>query len=249
MPTLSLITATFNAGATLADCLSSVAGQTAEVEHVVVDGVSSDNTLEVAREFDQHISLLISEKDRGLYDAMNKGIAAATGDVIGILNADDFYPDDQVLARVAQAFEDPEVQLSYGDLRYVEADDVSKTLRTWRAGECGPRSFYWGWMPPHPTVFVRRSVYEEFGVFDLEQGSAADYELMLRFMLKHGVQAQYIPHFMVHMRAGGVSNASWGNRWRANRKDREAWRRNDLTPYPWTIAAKPARKIVQWLVR
>lgn len=249
MSRLSVITATYNAGATLADCLASVAGQSEAVEHVVVDGVSSDNTLEVAREYGDHIATLISEKDRGLYDAMNKGVAATTGDVIGILNADDFYADDQVLARVARAFEDPAVQMSYGDLRYVEADDVGKTVRTWRAGAFRPRKFYWGWMPPHPTVFVRRSVYEEFGTFDLDQGSAADYELMLRFMLKQRVHAAYIPHFLVHMRAGGVSNASWGNRLRANRKDREAWRRNGLTPYPWTIAAKPARKIVQWLVR
>ena len=246
MPDISIITATYNSAATLKDCLNSVRDQQLAVEHVIIDGVSKDATLKIAGSY-PHVSRIISEPDGGIYDAMNKGIAVATGEVIGILNSDDFYADDQVLARVAEVFKDPSVETCYGDLHYVDAVTTGKVTRNWRAGRYRRGAFYWGWMPPHPTFFVRRSVYERFGRFNLNLGSAADYELMLRFLVKHQVSSVYVPDVLVKMRAGGESNASLKNRLKANRMDRRAWQVNGLKPYPWTLTMKPLRKVGQFL--
>lgn len=256
---LSIITATYNAAATISDCMASVNAQTLPVEHLIVDGGSTDNTLGEIRKIDPN-AFIISERDDGIYDAMNKGIRRATGDVIGILNADDFYASPDVLARVAAAFEDPSVGCCYGDLTYVkeilckgegreEATRDFMVTRYWKSGEFHHKKFYWGWMPPHPTFFVRRQVYEQHGLFNLNLGSAADYELMLRFLLKKRVKAVYIPTILVKMRAGGVSNSSIKNRLRANLMDRKAWQVNDLKPFPWTLYLKPALKLRQWLLR
>ena len=288
---LSIITATRNCAATVADCMTSILRQShPDIEQIIIDGASTDDTLKIVQSSTFNVQrsktgepvptphspvpVVVSEPDRGIYDAMNKGIALATGEIIGILNADDLYADEQVLARVAEVFRDETVDCCYGDLVYVKAgtrDSGLETgniglgaegagfavpvpgpqspftiLRYWKAGAFNPGKFYWGWMPPHPTFFVRRRVYERYGVFNLDLGSAADYELMLRFLLKHGISTVYIPHILVRMRAGGVSNASVGNRLRANRMDREAWRVNGLRPYPWTIMMKPLRKIPQF---
>ncbi len=173
----------------------------------------------------------------------------ATGDVIGILNADDFYPSDDVLAKVSAVFSDPKVEACYGDLKYVDPVNVNKTVRYWKSGNYNQKKFYSGWMPPHPTFFVRRSIYEKYGAFNLDLGTAADYELMLRLLLKHGINAVYIPDVLVHMRTGGKSNLSLLNRLRANRMDRRAWSVNGLKPYLWTIPLKPLRKMSQWVMR
>jgi glycosyltransferase len=143
-------------------------------------------------------------------------------------------------------FDDESIQACYGDLVYVDGKQANKVKRYWRAGEFDRKKFYWGWMPPHPTFFVRASVYEKYGLFNLELGSAADYEIMLRFLLKHQIKVAYLPMVMVHMRTGGVSNASPSARFAANRMDRRAWEVNDLKPYPWTLYAKPLRKVGQW---
>jgi glycosyltransferase len=265
--------------------LTSIIRQTHhDIEQIIIDGASTDNTLEIITRFTHHASRatsheprairVVSEPDSGIYDAMNKGIALATGEIIGILNSDDLYADEQVLARVAEVFRDETVDSCYGDLVYVKAGTRDSGLGTgnigdgaegagfavplsspqspftvvryWKAGAFDPDKFYWGWMPPHPPFFVRRRVYERYGVFNQDLGSAADYELMLRFLLKHGISSAYIPHILIQMRVGGVSNASVGNRLRANQMDREAWRVNGLRPYPWTIMMKPIRKIPQY---
>ena len=191
---ISIITSTLNSAATLEKCLLSITeqGHHARIEHIVIDGVSTDGTLEIA----DHIPVLlktISEPDQGLYDAINKGLKLATGDIIGILNADDFYANPNVLEKVNTAFENQAINSCYGDLIYVDRDDISRTTRYWKAGPYNYRNFYWGWMPPHPTFFVRRTVYEKYGMFNLSLGSAADYELMLRFLVKHRITAAYIP--------------------------------------------------------
>ncbi len=266
---LSIITATYNSAETLRDCLKCIKGQTtADIEHILIDGASTDGTLELIKDYcsysaprDPHSSPLsryISEPDNGIYDAMNKGVNLATGEVIGILNSDDFYPDHDTLAKVAQVFEDPQVDVCYGDLLYVaeksgeareEKGEGFKIVRYWRSGGFTPGKFYWGWMPPHPTFFVRKSVYDRYGLYNLNLGSAADYEIMLRFLLKHRVKAAYIPEVLVHMRTGGVSNATVNNRIQANIMDRKAWEVNDLKPYPWTMLLKPIRKIPQWFFK
>jgi glycosyltransferase len=195
------------------------------------------------------ISCLMTGPDLGIYDAMNKGILAATGDVVGILNADDFYAHGEVLAKVVDVFADKTIDSCYGDLVYVAASDTSRVFRSWRAGPYDVNQFYMGWMPPHPTFFVRRRVYEKYGLFNLDLGSAADYELMLRFLLKHRIKVAYLPEVLVHMRVGGVSNSSVKNRLRANANDRRAWEVNGLKPYPWTLWMKPIRKIPQYFLK
>ena len=247
---ISIITVAYNAEATIAEAVASVVSQRQdgfELEYIIVDGASTDETLAALEPHRDGIALIISEPDRGLYDAMNKGVAAATGDFIGILNADDTYAHNGVLAAVAARLEETGADALYGDLDYVAADGSGRVVRRWRSGEMGPRSFLRGWMPPHPTFFLARSMYTNHGVYSLELGSAADYELMLRMLHKHGVSATYLPDVLVKMRTGGMSNASWGNRLRANSEDRRAWRMNGLRPMPWTLVMKPLRKLGQWM--
>lgn len=246
---ISLITATFNSAATVKDTLQCVADQDyGDIEHLIIDGGSNDSTLKIAEGF-SHIGKIISGKDRGIYDAMNKGINMATGEVIGILNSDDLYAHRGIIADIASLFENPKVQCSYADLQFVQRDNTSKIVRTWEAGAYNKKSFYYGWMPPHPTFFVRREVYDKVGLFNLDMGSAADYELMLRILLKYEIPATYIHQVMIKMRMGGVSTASLQNRIKANYRDRLAWKVNDLEPYFFTLYLKPLRKLGQFLKR
>ncbi|NVN98856.1 MAG: glycosyltransferase [Geobacteraceae bacterium] len=245
---ISLITATFNSATTLRLCLSSVSSQRVVPEHIIIDGASTDETVGIARSF-PHVSTIISEPDNGIYDAMNKGIATSSGDIIGILNSDDFYANPDVLASVARIFENKSIDSCYGDLAYVDSVDTGRITRYWKSGPFNYRNFFWGWMPPHPTFFVRRSVYEKHGMFKLNFGSASDYELMLRLLVKHRITSTYIPETMVRMRAGGVSNFSIINRLKANRMDRSAWQENGLRPYPWTTYLKPVSKISQFIMK
>lgn len=246
---ISIITATYNSAATVKDTLISIQQQNhPDIEHIIVDGRSADHTLEIVSGF-PHVAKVVSEKDKGIYDAMNKGVALATGDVIGILNSDDIYTDPTVLSAVAAAFSDPEVMTCYADLQYVHPANLNRTIRTWKSGPFKKKNFYNGWMPPHPTFFVRKEVYEQLGLFNLDLRSAADYEIMLRILLKHGLNSYYIPRVLVKMRAGGMSNASFANRLRANKEDRLAWKLNGLQPRFFTLYMKPIRKITQFIIK
>ncbi len=246
---ISIITVSYNSAATLKDTIDSVQRQAYEdLEHILVDGASTDGTMGIVQSH-AHISKWVSEKDNGLYYAMNKGFAMVTGDVVGILNSDDVYASDSVLKKVAAAFRDPAVHCVYGDLQYVQQHNLSKILRTWKAGKFNHRNFLYGWMPPHPTFFVRRSVYEKVGLFNTELKSAADYEMMLRILYRHHFHAAYIPEVLVKMRSGGISNASLRNRIRANREDAKAWKLNNKRPHFFTVYLKPLRKIPQYLMK
>ena len=236
------------------DAMDSVLSQSYDdLEYIIVDGASTDGTLEsiqdVTKKYTEKSINFISEKDDGIYDAMNKGLQLVSGDVVGILNADDFYADSTVLEKLASAFADKKVNSCYGDLIVVDPENTNKVFRYWRAREFKPEKFYWGWMPPHPTFFVRREVYKQYGGFNLELGTAADYELMLRFLVKHRITTNYIPEVLVKMRMGGQSNATLYRRLVANRMDRKAWTVNGLKPYPWTLWMKPLCKIPQWWQR
>jgi glycosyltransferase involved in cell wall biosynthesis len=247
--TISIITATYNSAVTIKDTLECILHQDYPfIEHIIVDGFSSDNTLQIVRGF-PHVSKIISEKDKGIYDAMNKGIAAANGEIIGILNSDDIYSNSFVLSKIASVFKEDKVDACYADLQYVHPRDTNKIIRTWRSGNYKPLSFYKGWMPPHPTLFVRRRVYEEAGNFNISLKSAADYEFMLRIFVKHSFQVRYIPEFIVKMRTGGISNASFKHRIEANKEDRKAWKLNGLRPGFLTLYLKPMRKINQFLTK
>lgn len=244
---ITIITAVFNGARCIADSLRSVASEThKDVEHIVVDGGSTDGTLEIVKTYQSSLAQVCSEPDDGLYDALNKGLKLAQGDIIGILSSDDCYAHVNVLSRVAAVFKDKTIDSCYGDLMYVDPINTDRVVRYWRAGPVKEKSFYWGWMPPHPTFFVRREIYEKYGGFNTDLGTAADYELMLRFLLLHRISTVYIPEVLVKMRTGGVSNASFKNRLRANRMDRKAWEVNGLKPHPWTLYLKPLRKLGQY---
>ncbi len=242
---ISIITVAYNSEETIGGTLRSVANQNyPNIEHIVVDGGSKDSTMDIVRSF-PHVALAVSERDRGIYDAMNKGLSLATGDVVGFLNSDDIYADSEVLERVANVFELKSVDSLYSDLAFFK-DHEANITRVWNAGLIKRKRFLFGWMPPHPTFFARKSVYDRFGGFDINFRQAADYELMLRFLYRHGISSHYLMGTSVKMRVGGASNASLGNRWRANREDRFAWEKNALEPHFFTIWMKPLAKLQQF---
>lgn len=246
-PLVSIITASYNSALTIRDTLNSIASQDyPHIEHIIIDGLSIDGTLDIVHDF-THVRKVISEKDKGIYDAMNKGIRESTGDIIGILNSDDFYPNPYIVSRVVGKLEQEKTSSLYGDLVYVSPNDINKRLRTWIAGEFKAKNFLFGWMPPHPTFFVRREIYEKWGTFNTSLRTAADYELMLRLLYKHRITVSYLPQIIVKMRAGGVSNSSISNRIKANKEDSEAWRLNGMKPHIFTSWLKPLRKISQYI--
>ena len=250
VPRVSIITVVKNNVQCIDSCIRSVLSQKyPEIEHIVIDGGSTDGTLDIINRHSGSLSKVVSGPDKGMYDAMNKGIDAASGDIVGILNADDLYEDPFVVDSVVAAMGDDKVDTCYGDLVYVDADDPHRVFRYWHSGVYDPRRFYQGWMPPHPAFFVKRRVYEQHGMFNLALGTAADYELMLRLLLKHHVSAVYLSRVLVRMRTGGASNASLRKRLIAHRMDRQAWRVNELTPKPWTLLFKPLRKLGQYFQR
>jgi len=247
MTSISIITPTYNADKTINDCIQSIRQQDLSVEHIIIDNNSTDNTHNIIEKNSSHIAYFISEPDKGLYDAINKGIKIAKGDIIGILNADDIYYKSTALKKVLNSFKNTNIDSCYGNLVYVDQNNTDKTIRYWKSGDYRPEKFFWGWMPPHPTFFIRRELYIKYGLYNLQLGSAADYELMLRFLLKQMITTTYIPETIIKMRTGGISNLSLKNRVMANIMDRKAWKTNGLTPYPWTLFFKPLRKINQWL--
>lgn len=249
---ISIITPTLNCDSLIKKTIDSVFLQEeVDIEHIVVDGLSTDKTLSILKDYQRKCTYLtvISEKDNGLYDAMNKGILAATGDIIGILNAGDFYADRQVLKEVLNTFKKNKADSIYGDLIYIKEDDTDNIVRFWKSGQFNKEKFYKGWMPPHPTFFVKKSVYLKHGFFNTDLKISADYELILRFLLKNGLASVYIPKVLVYMPVGGVSNASLSNRLQANREDKKAWVLNELKPKFYTTIWKPLSKVKQFFLR
>lgn len=245
---VSIITITYNSAATLEDTLRSVLEQDyPNVEYIVVDGGSTDGTLQIIEKYRDRIHTFVSENDQGLYDALNKGIGMATGDVIGMLHSDDFYVNPQVISKYVGVFERTRCDAVYSDLYYVDKDNTDKIFRKWKSGTYRAGAFLNGWMPPHPTFFVKREVYQRFGRFNLEFKSSADYELMLRFIHRHHIRLAYLPEFTVKMRVGGKSNQSLQNRINANLEDRRAWVINQLKPRFYTLYLKPLRKLIQFI--
>lgn len=244
---LSIITVTYNSASTLEETILSVIQQTyKDIEFIIVDGKSTDATLQIIDKYKSGIAKFISEKDNGIYDALNKGIAMASGDVIGILHSDDFYTNNTVLEKIAAQFTTTNCEALYADLYYVDRNDTNKIIRKWKAGLLKANSFLFGWMPPHPTFFVKKEVYAKYGAFNLEFKTSADYELMLRLVYRYKIKTTYLPEFIIKMRTGGQSNVSTKNRIIANLEDRKAWEVNGLKPYFFTLYFKPLRKIKQF---
>ncbi len=245
---VSIITVCYNSAQTIENTIQSVISQDySNVEYIIVDGNSTDDTLNIINKYKTRIAKLLSEKDEGIYYAINKGIALSTGDIIAILHADDFYTNEQIISSVVKQFEKECIDTVYGDLQYVDRFDTSKVIRNWKAGEYKRGSFLKGWMPPHPSFFVRNYCYSKFGIFNTLLKSAADYELMLRFLEKNNCTTSYLPQVLVKMRVGGKSNVSLFNRFIANREDKKAWLINDLKPGLFTFILKPLSKLGQFL--
>ena len=245
---ISIITATYNSEAFIAKALDSYRGQTyPQKELLLIDGKSKDHTLSILKDYLDCITVLKSEIDHGIYDALNKGIRLAKGEIIGILHSDDLFADNKVLEKVAQKFKsDANLMAVYGDLEYVDRNNPDKIIRYWKSGICSLKAIESGWMPPHPTLFIKKECFTKFGMYNLIYKSAADYDLILRFFYKHQLKAAYISQVLVKMRVGGISNKSLGNRWKANLEDRLAMKQNGV-PFPLLVAIlKPLRKLNQF---
>lgn len=246
---ISVVTAVFNRVATIGAAIESVQAQTyGDVEHVVQDGGSNDGTLDVVRNAANGATRLFSERDHGIYDAINRGISRATGDVIGLMHSDDFFASSNVLAKVAEAFTNPSVEGVYGDLQYVSAIDPTRVIRHWRSGRYEPALLKRGWMPPHPTLYLRRQVFERFGLYDTSFSIAADYDAMLRYLVQGQIKLAYIPEVLVKMRLGGESNRSLERILRKSREDFRAIRKNGVGGIG-TLAAKNLSKLGQFIVK
>ncbi len=243
---ISVVTAVMNGRATLPRMLESLRAQTYDdIEHVVQDGGSTDGTLDYLHANGHPAMALVSGPDKGIYDAINQGIRRATGDVIGLLHADDHLAGSDVLQAVAQAMADPQIDGVYGDLQYVARDDETHVIRHWSAGPYAQSNLKRGWMPPHPTLYLRREVFARAGLYDTSYRIAGDYDGMLRFLTKGQVRLAYIPQVMVRMKIGGVSNRSFAHMIRKSREDYRAIRRYKVGGIG-TLMAKNLSKISQF---
>jgi len=247
---VSIITVCFNSAETIADTLKSLASQSYKnIEHIIVDGGSSDRTLEVIEANRCEHTKVISEPDEGLYDAMNKGIKLATGDIVGILNSDDFFESDDVVAAVVGTFlQTPECDLVFGDVVFVDQDDLSKVTRYYGAQHFKPWKLRFGWMPPHPATFVRRSAYEAAGMYRLDMYISADYEMFVRWLLKAHLRWKCLDKVLVRMRSGGVSTSGVRSSITLNREIVRACRVNGIYTNLFFVLSKIPFKLLE-LVR
>lgn len=246
---ISLITAVRNKQDTIGDAVDSVLAQTwPNVEHIVIDGASRDGTLHVLERYLDHLAALVSEPDAGIYDALNKGIRIATGDVIGFLHSDDIFASERSLQRIGEQFADPAVDAVYGDLAYVRSRDPAHVVRMWRAGTFSRKKLAWGWMPPHPTFYARREVYLRLGAFDTRYRIAADYDCILRFLGEGRVATKYVPEILVNMRLGGASNRSMSNILLKTVEDYRALTHNKVGAFG-ALLWKNASKLPQFVLR
>lgn len=248
MPNLkiSLITCCYNAEAHIGRCIESVIAQNyPDLEYIIINGGSTDNTLSIIKKYGSYITKLISGPDKGVYDAMNKGIQLATGEVVGTLNADDFFASGNILTTIGNIFSYNDTQILYGDLDYVDFNET--IIRKWRTKPYIKGIYNWGWMPPHPTFYCRRELFDKLGLYNLDYGTAADYELMLRFMHTTDLNTFYVNKVLIKMQRGGMSNKSLINRVKAWRNDLRAMRDNAIKIPLLTLIMKPLRKIGQFL--
>lgn len=246
--TISIITVVYNGAAFLEHCIKSVIEQTyPNIEYIVVDGGSKDGSLDIIKQYRAHIAKFVSEKDHGMYDALNKGIKMATGEVIGILNADDMLASSDVIESVAQCFISQEPDGLYGNLNYIHPKNTAKIIRKWISKPFTKTDIVLGWMPAHPTFYVKRSLFEELGYYSLNFDSAADYELMIRFLYKYQINAVFLNKLIVNMRTGGMSNASLKHRYKALVNDYKALNENDVPFSVFAILFKKLSKIIQFV--
>ncbi len=243
---VSIITVVFNGEKYIRSCIESVLAQDyPEIEYIVIDGNSSDNTCEIVKSFGQKIHRLVSEPDKGIYDAMNKGIRLASGDLIGILNADDFYASGKIISEVVGGFSGSDSDLLFGDLIYVKPDNENRIVRYYRGKSFTKSRLKFGDMPPHPTMFVKRKIYESKGLYKTDYRICADFDMISRLIAVEGLKWKYMPLTMVVMRTGGVSTSGIRSRLAVNREILRACRENGIRTNSLLIWMKYFRKIFQ----
>ena len=247
---ISIVTACYNSAATIRDTLRTIQMQThQDIEHIIIDGGSTDGTLEILEQNKQHLAYFVSEPDQGLYHAMNKGISKATGDVIGLLNSDDLFAHPSALTHVAEALADESVDACYGDLVYVHHNNINQVARYWKSSEYASHLFAKGWVPAHPTFYVKKRVHDQHGMlFNLDYKLAADFDVLLRLLFAHGIKTTYIPEVMVKMRLGGATNKSLKNIVNQNKEIMRILKRHEYPYSPTTlICNKLANRVQQYL--
>ncbi|HMO60600.1 MAG TPA: glycosyltransferase family 2 protein [Ferruginibacter sp.] len=244
---VTIITVTHNSATYLQECIDSVVTQTyPDIEHIVVDAASTDGTLDIIKRYDNHITKWVSEKDKGMYDAINKGMRLATGDIIGILNSDDMLASKDVIAGIVKCFQENLVDSVYGDLVYVDKVNTKKVIRYWKGFTYKRYRFRYGWMPAHPTFYFKAGLLQKFGYYETHYYTAADYEFMARYLYRHRISACYFEKLIVKMRIGGQSNRNIQSRLRANRRDYLAMKKNKI-PLPLLASIlKPLIKLHQY---
>ena len=226
---ISIITATFNSAQTISDCIASVNNQIYKnIEHIIIDGASKDNTVDIIKSMPNRVFKLISEPDKGIYDAMNKGISYANGDIIGILNSDDYYKEFAVIEKIVRLFEKCKTDCVYANIDYVDPNNGDKIIRKWVSGAYRLNSFKKGWHPAHPAFFVKKEIFDKYGKYDLSYELAADFELMLRFVEKYQISNCYLPESIINMRLGGATNKNLRNILKQNMECFKAFKKNNL---------------------
>jgi len=247
---VSIITVVWNNKDTIKDAIDSVLSQTyQDIEYIIVDGASSDGTVKIIESYGDKIAKFISEPDKGLYDAMNKGIKLATGDIVGILNSDDFYIDSEVIEKVVKEFESTQVDSVYADLVYVKPDNLDKVVRYYDSSHFNPDKFSYGWMPAHPTFFVKRWVYEKYGLFKTDYKIAADFEILARFLYTNHISYSYLNKVLIKMRVGGVSTQGLKSNYILNKEILRACEENGIQTNWFKVLSKYPRKILELFKR
>ena len=243
---VSIITTTYNSAATIKDTLESVNAQIhPNIEHIIVDGVSKDDTLTLVEKYGKRVSSIISEPDRGIYDAMNKGIEAAMGDVIGILNSDDFFTSTDVISKIVKVFEDSDIDALYGDVHFVNPDNLEKTVRYYSSAVFKPSLFRFGFMPAHPSFYMKKSCYDKFGLYSLDYKIASDYDLLIRYLYLHKIKYKYIKKDFVTMRTGGISTENVNSRIILNKEIIKACRQYGIYTNMLLLSLKYLYKIFE----
>jgi len=244
---ISIITITYNSSKTLATTLESVAAQDyPNIEHIIVDGLSKDNTIEIVKQF-PHVAQWISEKDKGLYDALNKGIQMATGDVVGLIHSDDFLASNNAVSKIAKAFKENNVDSIIGDISFVNPDNLIKVIRHYSSKTWKPSKFARGYMPAHPAFYCKKELFEKYGYYKMGYKIAADYELLIRFLYTHKVSYKYIPETIVMMRTGGTSNENLKSRIVLNQEIVRACAENGINTNMFKLSLKYSNKVFEYV--
>ncbi len=248
-PTVSIISVSYNSIRTISDTIKSVLAQTyPNIEYIIIDGSSTDGTIELVNSFGNKISKFTSEPDNGIYDAINKGIRLATGDIIGILHSDDFFYNEFVIEKVVKSFSDNDIDAVFGDVQFVDSKKTSKIVRYYSSKHFNPRKFKYGFMPPHPSFYVRRELYDKLGFYKTDYKIAADFELLIRFLYVNQIKCKYLEMIFVSMRTGGVSNRSILSNYTLNKEIARACRENGIRTNYFNIYSKYITKIFEYLV-